>query len=92
MNEEVFKLEKAYYREELTDTVILESQETDTSTVSADISLPEGKYYAEIVKNGYKKHCLDFEVTANTVIDTIKLITGDIINSSTRISVTELSM
>ena len=66
-------------KSELVNTITLENSETSTAEVTVDVTLTEGTYYAEVVKNGYLTFKTAVTVTATAVsISEIKLIAGDI--------------
>ncbi len=69
-------------KSELVNTITLENSETDTATVTVDVTLLEGTYYAEVVKNGYLTFKTDVTVTDEAIsISEIMLIPGDIKDS-----------
>ena len=69
-------------KSELVNTITLENSETDTAEITVDITLTEGAYYAEVVKNGYLTFKTDVTVTDEAIsISEIKLIPGDIKDS-----------
>ncbi|MBR5308849.1 MAG: InlB B-repeat-containing protein, partial [Clostridia bacterium] len=65
-------------KDELITAIALENETTDTSEVTAEVTLLEGTYYAEVVKNGYLTFATEITVTDTFSMDEIKLIPGDI--------------
>ena len=69
-------------KSELVNTITLENSETDTAEITVDITLTEGTYYAEVVKNGYLTFNTEVTVTSEKIsISEIKLVPGDIKDS-----------
>jgi len=63
----------------LVKTVVLEKTETATSEVSAELTLAEGSYYAEITKNGYLTFKCDVNVSIEGIdLGEVTLIPGDV--------------
>ena len=66
-------------KSELVSEYALEDAETTSSEVSVSVTLAEGTYFAEIVKNGYLTYKTDIMVTGEDIsIDNIVLVPGDI--------------
>ena len=60
-------------------TIQLENADTSTSVITAELTLPEGTYYAEIIKNGYLTTKTELTVTSEGMnIGEVDLIPGDI--------------
>ncbi len=66
-------------KSELVSEYALEDAETTSSEVSVSVTLTEGTYFTEIVKNGYLTYKTDIMVTDGGIsIDNIVLVPGDI--------------
>ncbi len=66
-------------KSELVSEYTLEDAETTSSEIPVSVTLTEGTYYAEVIKNGYLTYKTDVTVTNEDIsIENIALVPGDI--------------